>query len=282
MIPTAQAEHAARFAALHRSGCFILPNAWDVPSAALIAAAGYPAIATTSSGVAFSLGLVDGERIERARMLAVAGEIARRSPIPVTVDLEAGYGREPEAVADSVRAAIAAGCVGCNIEDGDPAGPGLFDFDLSVARIRAGVEAAKAAGLPDFVLNARTDPYLRAVGDAETCFAEAVKRANAYAEVGALSLFVPGPRDAATISALTTEISGPVNMLVVPGLAPFSDVAALGVRRISLGGALAGSASGHAKTVLEKLHADGDFAGATERMSHGEMMALVGGFGPKA
>jgi 2-methylisocitrate lyase-like PEP mutase family enzyme len=282
MIPAVQAEHAARFAALHRSGCFILPNAWDVPSAALIAAAGFAAIATTSSGVAFSLGLVDGERIERARMLAVAGEIARRSPIPVTVDLEAGYGREPEAVAESVRAAIAAGCVGCNIEDGDPAGGGLFDFDLSVARIRAGVEAAKAAGLPDFVLNARTDPYLRGIGDADTCFKESVKRANAYAEVGALSLFVPGPGDAATISALTAGINGPVNILVVPGLAPFSDVAALGVRRISLGGALAGSAYGHAKAVLEKLNADGDFAGATERMSHGEMMTLVGGFGAKA
>jgi 2-methylisocitrate lyase-like PEP mutase family enzyme len=278
MIAPAQAEHAARFAALHRSGCFILPNAWDAPSAALIANAGYPAIATTSSGVAFSLGLVDGERIERARMLAVAGEIARRSPVPVTVDLEAGYGRTPEAVAESVRAAIAAGCVGCNIEDGDPAGAGLFDFDLSVARIRAGVEAAKAAGLPDFVLNARTDPYLRGIGDAPACLAEAVKRANAYAGVGARSLFVPGPADAKTIAALTAQIEGPVNLLLMPGLGSLAEVGALGVRRISLGGALAGAAYGKAKAVLEKIKADGDFAAASDGLNHGQMMALVGGF----
>src|SRR5580658_8963435 len=99
MTQPSQAERAARFAALHRSGAFVLPNAWDVPSAALIAEAGFAAIATTSSGVAFSLGLVDGEKISKARMLAVAGEIARRSPVPVTVDLEAGYGAAPEAVA---------------------------------------------------------------------------------------------------------------------------------------------------------------------------------------
>src|SRR3569833_19143 len=115
MIAPAQVARAARFAALHRSGAFIQPNAWDVPSAALIAEAGYPAIATTSSGVAFTFGIVDGEKIARDRMLGVVAEIARRSPVPVTADLEAGYGSAPDAVAAAVRDALAAGAVGCNI-----------------------------------------------------------------------------------------------------------------------------------------------------------------------
>ncbi len=278
MTMPAQAERAAAFAALHRSGAFILPNAWDVPSAALIAEAGYPAIATTSSGVAFSLGLVDGEKISKARMLEVAGAIARRSPIPVTVDLEAGYGREPEAVAATVRDAIAAGLVGCNIEDGDPETRQLFPFDLAVARIRAGVEAAKAAGLPDFVLNARTDPYLRGFGDAAACFAEAVRRANAFADAGAPSLFVPGPADAATIAALVGQIRGPVNILSRPDLISFAELAALGVRRVSLGGGLAGAAYGQARRALAKLKADGDFSFLAEGMNHMAMMALIEGF----
>jgi 2-methylisocitrate lyase-like PEP mutase family enzyme len=278
-MPTpAQIERAARFAALHRAGAFVLPNAWDIPSAALILQAGFEAVATTSSGVAFALGLADGERISKAQMLAVAGEIARRSPIPVTADLEAGYGTAPEAVAASVREAIAAGLVGCNIEDSDPASGRLFDFDLAVARIRAGAEAARAAGLDDFVLNARTDPFLKGFGDPATCLAEAVRRANAYAAAGARSLFVPGPADAETIAALTRRIAGPVNVMVRPGLAPLSDLAALGVRRVSLGGALAGAAYGFARRALAQLRADGDFGFTAEAMSHAEMMGLIAGF----
>lgn len=279
MTTPAQIDRAARFAALHRSGAFILPNAWDVPSAALIAEAGFEAIATTSSGVAFARGLVDGEKISREAMLAVAGAIARRSPIPVSADLEAGYGLEPEAVAASVRAAIEAGLVGCNIEDSDPATGQLIDFDLAVARIRAGVEAANAAGLEDFVLNARTDPFLRGVGDPAACLAESVRRANAFAAVGAKSLFVPGPADAETIAALTAQIKGPVNILVRPGLAPLTELAALGVRRVSLGGALAGATYGFARRALAELRATGGFGLAEAAMGHGDMMGLVAGFG---
>jgi 2-methylisocitrate lyase-like PEP mutase family enzyme len=279
MTTPAQTQRAARFAALHRSGAFILPNAWDVPSAALIAQAGFEAIATTSSGVAFSLGFVDGEKIGKARMLAVVAEIARRSPLPVTADLEAGYGAEPEAVAAAVRDAIAAGAVGCNIEDSDPVHGGLFAFELAVARIRAGAEAARAAGLADFVLNARTDPYLRGFGDAAACLAESVRRANAFAAAGAGSLFVPGPADAETISALTGRIEGPVNILARPGLPPLAELAKLGVRRVSLGGALTGAAYGHARAMLAQVRADGDVAAAVGGLSHGEMMALIDGFG---
>jgi len=279
MTQPAQAERAARFAAMHRSGAFILPNAWDIPSAALIAQAGFEAIATTSSGVAFALGLVDGEKIGKPRMLAVAGEIALRSPVPVTADLEAGYGAEPEAVAATVREAIAAGLVGCNIEDSDPATGQLFAFDLAVARIRAGVQAARDAGLPDFVLNARTDPYLRGFGDAAACQAEAVRRANAYAAAGAPSLFVPGPADPDAIAALARRIEGPLNVMMRPGLLPLAEMARLGVRRVSLGGGLTGAVYGFAARTLAQLWADGDFTAAASGMTHMEMMALVAGFG---
>lgn len=279
MTMPAQAEHAARFAALHRSGAFILPNAWDIPSAALIAKAGFEAIATTSSGVAFALGLVDGEKIDKPRMLAVAGEIARRSPVPVTADLEAGYGVEPEAVAATVRDAIAAGLAGCNIEDSDPATGKLFDLDLAAARIRSGVQAARDSGLADFVLNARTDPYLRGFGDPAACLTEAVRRANAYAAAGAGSLFVPGPVDPDSVAALARRIDGPLNVMLKPGLAPLADLAALGVRRVSLGGGLAGATYGFAARTLTQLKADGDFAAAAGGFNHMEMMGLVAGFG---
>jgi 2-methylisocitrate lyase-like PEP mutase family enzyme len=279
MTQPAQAERAARFAALHRSGAFILPNAWDIPSAALIAQAGFEAIATTSSGVAMANGFVDGEKIGKARMLAIAGEIARRSPIPVTADLEAGYGLEPEAVAASVRDAIAAGLVGCNIEDTDPATGKLIDLELAAARIRAGVQAAREAGLADFVLNARTDPYLRGFGDAAACLAEAVRRANAYAAAGAASLFVPGPIDAETLAALVRQVDGPLNVMLRPGLPPLAEVARLGVRRVSLGGGLAGATYGFAARTLAQIKADGVFTAAAGGLSHMEMMALVAGFG---
>lgn len=250
-----QADKAARFAELHRQGCFILPNAWDQASAALIAEAGFPAVATTSSGIAFANGLPDGESIGRDRMLAVGGAIARRLPIPVTMDLEAGYGREPETVAETVRAAIAAGAVGCNIEDTDPVSQTLFDFDLAVARVKAGVEAARAAGLADFVLNARTDPFLVRLGEPEACAAEAIRRANAFLEVGALSTFAPGAVGQDIIRGLTRDIHGPVNLTAASaaGAPPLDTLAPLGVRRISLGGGLMQTAYDAAAKFLAHL-----------------------------
>ncbi len=273
-----QAVKAERFRALHREGCFILPNAWDFASAALIAEAGFTAMATTSSGVAFAHGLPDGERIGRERMIAIAGEIARRMPVPVTIDLEAGYGSEPEAVAASVRAAIAAGAVGCNIEDADPNDRTLFDFDLAVARIKAGVEAARAAGLPSFVLNARTDPFLLGIGDAETCTAESLRRANAFLEVGAASAFVPGPSDPAVIRRLTQGIHGPVNMMAASaaGAPPLETLRPLGVRRISLGGGLMQAAYGAAAKLLATLAGAGS---APDPITHGGLMSLMQKYG---
>lgn len=278
MVTPSQADKAAHFAKLHDSGCFVLPNAWDMPSAALIVEAGFDVMATTSAGVAFAQGLPDGELIGRDRMLAVAGEIARRVPLPVSADLEAGYGPSPDDVAETVRRAIAAGLVGCNIEDSDPASRKLFDFEQAVARVRAGVSAAKAAGLPDFVLNARTDPFLMAMGTPEQNFAEAVRRANAFLDAGARSAFVPGPVDAVTIGALAKAIRGPMNVMAIARghVPPLAELRALGVRRVSLGGGLMTATYGFAKATLDAIAANGrfDFA-ASSGVNHGTMTALM-------
>ena len=277
MQQPSQREKAERFADLHRAGCFVLPNAWDMPSAALIVEAGFPAVATTSAGVSFAQGVPDGEKLSRERMIALTGGIARRLPVPVSADLEAGYAREPAGVADTIRAAIAAGLVGANIEDADPTTGKLFAFELAVARIRAARAAADEAGLP-FVVNARTDPWLVNFGPPEACFAEAVRRANAFIEAGARCTFVPGPADTAMIGRLAGAIRGPLNMLggfrgqAAPAL---DEQAKLGVRRISLGGSLMLSTYASTRRALAEVKAKGDFAFANGALTNGEMGGLM-------
>lgn len=265
MVDAVQTEKAARFAALHGSGCFVLPNAWDVPSALMCLGTGFPAVATTSVGVAFAHGMTDGEKIGRDRMLAAARSIALRLPVPVTADLEAGYGATAEAVGETVRLAIAAGLVGCNIEDSDPATGALIDAGRAADRIRAAVDAAAAAGLADFVVNARTDPFF--IGqDPGTAFPEAVKRANLYLSAGARCAFVPGPGDAATARKLAGAIDGPLNLMVGGrgATAPLAELAAAGVRRVSLGGSLMAAAYGQVKGVLSGIQGSGDFGYSAE------------------
>ncbi|MGA0599465.1 isocitrate lyase/PEP mutase family protein [Caulobacter sp. KR2-114] len=262
MVDEAQQDRARRFRAQHDAGCFVLPNAWDIPSALMAMDAGYPAIGTTSAGVAFAMGLMDGEKIGRERMLAVAGSIARRLPIPVTADLEAGYGPSPADVAETVRLAIAAGVVGCNIEDSDPATRELIAADAQAERIAAGVAAARQAGLDDFVLNARTDAYFLGRHPPDAAFEESVRRGRLYLDAGARSVFVPGPGDAATGKALADALPGPLN-LMAGGFGPTASAAELfraGVRRISLGGSLMAAAYDHARTVLAEIKACGEFA----------------------
>jgi len=278
MIPAAQAEKAARFAALHQSGCFILPNAWDMPSAALIVEAGFPALATTSAGVAFAQGLPDGEKIGRDRMLSVAAEIAARVPVPVTVDLEAGYGPSPEDVAETIARAIAAGLVGCNIEDCDPHTGKLFEFHVAVARIQAAVSAAKEAGLPDFCLNARTDPWLTGFGTPEQNFKESVKRASAFLAVGASCAFVPGPVDPATIGSLVKGIKGPLNMLASFGgqtISSLAEMRELGVRRVSLGSSVMLATYAFTRRALQQVNEKGIFTYTQDSVSYAEMTQLL-------
>lgn len=280
MTSPSQSDKAARFLKLHESGCFILPNAWDVPSAALVAEAGFPAIATTSSGIAMAGGILDGEKIGVERMFAVVSEIARRVPLPVSGDLEAGYGPGPEHVAASVKRAIQSGMVGANIEDKDPETNQLFPMEQAAARIRAGAEAAREAGLPDFVLNARIDPFL--IGwskNPEENFAESVRRAKAYWDAGAKSIFVPGLFDAAWIARVAEAIRpAPLNVMVSTGrpMPALEELRRAGLRRLTLGGSLMLSSYGYARRVLADLaRPDASFGYAADGITHGEMSNLL-------
>jgi 2-methylisocitrate lyase-like PEP mutase family enzyme len=275
-----QAEKGARFARSHlEPGIIVLPNAWDIASAIMMAEAGFSAIATTSAGIAFAMGLPDGQRISRDRMLESVAQIVAAVPVPVTADLEAGYGPRPEDVAVTVRGALSIGAVGCNIEDsnGNSESP-LFDIELACDRIRAGAEAARNSKLP-FVLNARADPYLVHPGLDGANFSEAVKRANAYRAAGADCLFVPGPLDGETIGKLVREIDGPLNVLgAMGGLSSrlgVVDLERLGVKRVSTGSSLSLATLGSLQRALRELHESGTFTFAQTGLSHAEVNALM-------
>ncbi|MBS1673457.1 MAG: isocitrate lyase/phosphoenolpyruvate mutase family protein [Actinobacteria bacterium] len=227
-------DRAAAFHALHRGRGFVLPNAWDPGSARILAQLGFPAIATTSAGIAWSQGLRDGGGLARDTMLLHLAAIVAAVDVPVTADLEAGYGATPAAVAQTVELAAHAGAVGGNLED--TARGALFDAEEAAERIRAAREAAPRGS---FFLNARTDAYF--IGGAADPFAETVSRAHRYLDAGADGVFVPGVNDEETIRRLTAEIPAPVN--IVAGLAsnliPAPVLLSLGVKRVSLGGSLA-------------------------------------------
>jgi 2-methylisocitrate lyase-like PEP mutase family enzyme len=267
-------DQAETFGRQHRSGeMVVLPNAWDPGSAALMAAAGFPVIATTSAGVAYARGCRDGERLGRAAMMDCVAAIVARSPVPVTADLEAGYGPAPEDVAETVAQAIGIGLIGGNIEDSDPRSGGLLNLDLAVARIRAGRETAERLGVP-FVLNARTDPYLITGGNAEAKFAEAVRRANAYLVAGATCAFVPGPGDRPTVERLVAAIDGPLNVLGAFAGRPsmtLNELRRLGVRRVSIGGSLMLSLLTHVRQTLAGIRERGDFSYAVTAITNREM-----------
>src|SRR3989454_10636930 len=229
-----QLQKAQDFLARHAGPrMLVLPNAWDVISARVIEEAGFPAIATSSAGVAWASGFPDGERISRGEMLAVVRRIAASVRIPVSADVEAGYGATPEAAAVTARGVIAAGAIGLNLEDGTNQGP-LLDLTLQVARIRAVREAGGAARVP-LVINARTDAFEVKQWSPAERFAAAVRRANAYRGAGADCLFVPHVSDADTIGRLAREITGPLNVIAGPPAPPLEELERLGVRRASLG-----------------------------------------------
>jgi 2-methylisocitrate lyase-like PEP mutase family enzyme len=269
-----QAAKAARFAAMHTGeGILVLPNAWDAISACVLVDAGYEAVATTSGGCAFALGFRDGEDASRDDMAAAVGRIARAVRVPVSADMEAGYGPSPEDVAETVRATLDAGAVGVNIEDSDKSGKApLLDFALSVERIRAAVEAAAASGI-SAVINARTDAFHAASGEA--AFDEAVRRANAYLEAGALCAFVPFVRDAATIGRLAQAIAGPMNVLAGPGTPSVWELEALGVRRVTVGSNITKAALAAARRAAEELRDRGTYDFARDTYTQPEIHALL-------
>jgi len=216
----------------HGPAILVLPNAWDAATARIFQTAGFPAIASTSAGIAWAAGYPDDERISRGDMLEAVCRIVAAVDVPVTADMEAGYGETAEAAAATAEGVLAAGAIGLNLEDASA--DRLLEIAAHSARVRAVRRVAEDAGVP-LVINARTDVYLLAVGAPETRFAEAVRRANAYREAGADCLFVPGVRDAETIGRLVESIHGPINVLAGAGTPPAGELQRLGVARISTG-----------------------------------------------
>jgi 2-methylisocitrate lyase-like PEP mutase family enzyme len=218
----------------HGPKILVLPNAWDCVSARIFEQAGFSAIATTSGGIAAVLGYPDGQRISSREMLAIVGRIAKTVSLPVTADLEAGYGTTTEQVAETMRQAIAVGVVGANLEDGSGAGHRLADLAYQVEVIKAIRAMAESSGVP-FVLNARTDVYLHGTGDDASRFKETVRRAEAYREAGADCVFPIGLKDRETIARFVPEIGCPTNIMAGPGAPTIAELEQLGVTRVTFG-----------------------------------------------
>lgn len=231
----AQAQKADLFRKMHHGPrMLVLSNAWDVVSARILEECGHPAIATSSAAVAFSRGYPDGQRISRDEMLDVVGRIARAVRVPVTADLEAGYGTTPKDMSDTSKAAIEVGAIGMNLEDSGDDESSLVDLILQSEKIRAIRETADSLGVP-FVLNARTDVYLASIGPEATRFERTVERLRAYRDAGADCLFAPGLHDKETISKLVKAVAAPVNILVTPQCPSLTELEKMGVARVSAG-----------------------------------------------
>jgi 2-methylisocitrate lyase-like PEP mutase family enzyme len=262
-------DKARAFADSHKAGStLLLPNAWDAWSARIFEEAGFAAIGTTSGGIAYSRGYADGQRIGRDEMLGEVGRIVSVVRLPVTADVEAGYGPTPEDVALTVRGVIAAGAVGLNLEDstGDSESP-LFDVQAQTDRLAAARDEAQRAGIPLFI-NARIDTYLAQVGEPEHRFAETVRRAHAYLEAGADGVFVPFAVDRSTVEGLVQEIPGPLNVMAMPGGPSVSAFFAMGVTRVSIGASATLAAMGLVWEIASELRESGAYANI-ERNSYG-------------
>jgi 2-methylisocitrate lyase-like PEP mutase family enzyme len=255
-----QQEKAELLLSLQQKGAgLLLPNVWDVASARLFEEAGFAALGTTSAGIAFSLGYPDGERIRREEMVQVIRRIVAAVQRPVTADIEAGYGSAPEDVAQTIQAVITAGVAGVNLEDntGNTEKP-LYELEAQGARIAAARQEAKLVGL-SLVINARIDTYLFEVGEESTRLEETLRRARAYLEAGADSIFVPGVIKPGLIQTLVREIPGPLNIMVAPGAPSAPELFKLGVARISIGAAAILATMGLVREVANELHTEGTY-----------------------
>ncbi len=271
-----QSAKANVFRAMHRGpNVLVLPNAWDVASARIFEDAGVAAIATTSAGVAFSLGYPDGQKISRGEMLAAVARISSKVKIPVTADVEAGYGDRPEEAAITAQGVIEAGAVGLNLEDGtdDPERP-LSELTLQLEKIAAIREVARTAGVP-LVLNARSDVYLLQVGAPELRYAETVRRLAAFRDSGADCLFAPGLRDLETIAQLVRDLNFPVNILGGPGSPSIPELQKLGVARVSMGSSPMRATLGLARRIAEELKTSGTYRTLEGAPSHAEVNRML-------
>ena len=255
------AARRAAFKRLHESGCFAIPNPWDVGTARYLQQLGFKALATTSSGFSFSRGLPDGDgSVSRDAALGHIAEIVAASDLPVNADFESGYARDPEGVGESVRLCVATGVAGLSIEDstGDPGQP-LFELPIAVERVKAARAAIDASG-SGVLLTARAECFL--VGHA-TALDESIRRLRAYAEAGADVLYAPGPRERGDIQAIVAAVAPkPVNVLMSShtGLT-LADLAALGARRVSVGSSLSRAAWTGFIRAAKGIAEDGTFKG---------------------
>jgi 2-methylisocitrate lyase-like PEP mutase family enzyme len=259
-----QAEKAAHFRALHEGEPFVIPNPWDAGSARVLEALGFQALATTSSGFAFTLGRLDGgvtldEVVDHTRLLDQA------TGLPISVDLENGYGPNPEDAAAAVIQAAGAGAVGGSIEDYDPGGE-LYGFEHAVERVAAASAAARSLSFP-FTLTARAENHVRGNPDLD----DTITRLRAYEQAGADVLFAPGLRDAEQIRAVCAAVSKPVNVLAHPGLT-VGEIAAAGGQRISVGGGLAWVAAAALADAATTIRDTGDFSPLGVRIPLGEWL----------
>ena len=266
----AQAEKGKRFQELHRRpGCFVIPNPWDAGSARLLAALGFEALATTSSGFAYSLGRRDGETT-RDELLAHLRMLVAATDLPVSADLEKCFGDDPATVAETIRLAAATGIVGGSVEDfsGDRRRP-IYDFGHAVERVAAAAEAARALPFP-FVLTARAENFLHDRPDLD----DTVKRLQAFEKAGADALYAPLLPDLAAIRTVCAAVSKPVNVLAGRPLLSVAELAGAGVKRISLGGLLSRAALGGLLRAVHEIKERGTFGFAKDAASGAELGKL--------
>lgn len=260
-----QADKADAFRALHEGETFIVPNPWDAGSAKVFAALGFEALATTSSAFAFTLGRQDGE-VTLDELIAHVAALAAATELPLSVDLENGFGREPAAAAEAVARSAEAGAVGGSIEDFDPGGK-IYELGFAAERIAAAREAADQLDF-DFVLTGRAENQIRGNPDLD----DTIARLKAYEHAGADVLYAPGLRDSDEIRAVCRALSKPVNVLAHAGLS-VGEIAAAGGRRVSVGGGLAWVAIGAMAKAAEQMRASGDLSMLGARVPIGEWLA---------
>jgi 2-methylisocitrate lyase-like PEP mutase family enzyme len=271
-----QSSKAESFRAMHYGPhILLLPNAWDSASARIFEESAFSAIATTSAGIAFALGYRDGQRIPRQEMLDQVARIVRVVNVPVTADVESGYGDRPEDAAQTARAVIEAGAIGMNLEDatGDSAHP-LTDLPLQIEKIKAVMEAGKAAGVP-LVLNARTDVYLAQVGAPDSRYQETLRRLTAYREAGANCLFAPGIREARIIAKLIKDLQAPLNILAVSGAPSVPELEKLGVARVSVGSGPMRATLGLVQRFAQELKQQGTYSALENAPSYDQINQIM-------
>lgn len=260
-----QVQKAEELRKLHHGPrTLVLPNVWDVASARVVEELGYPAVATSSAGVAFALGYPDGQRVSRDAMLEVVARIARSVRVPVTADMEAGYGTTVEDMAETAKALVAAGAVGLNLEDvtGDTESSQV-ETELQVRKIRMIREVSAKLGVP-LVINERTDIYLMPIGPEATRFERTVERLRAYRDATADCLFAPGLSDRGTIEKLVKAVAAPLNILASAGCPALTELEKIGVARVSVGSGMMRATLGLVRRIGKELMEAGTFSALFE------------------